>query len=210
MNEIILIGGGGHCRSCIDVLETSGKFRVAGIVDRSDAIGSSTLAYPVIATDDELPSLAKTYRYFFITLGQIKSAKRRIEIYAILKNLKVELPSIISPLSHVSRHASIGEGTIIMHHCVVNSNARIGANSIINTHAIIEHDCIIGDHCHISTGVICNGGAMIKDECFIGSGSILKETIVINRQNIIAAGSVIIKNCKRIGIYAGNPAQQVM
>ena len=31
--NIILIGGGGHCKSCIDVIEAEDKFEIAGIVD---------------------------------------------------------------------------------------------------------------------------------------------------------------------------------
>ena len=31
--KIILIGGGGHCRACIDVIEQEGRFTIAGIVD---------------------------------------------------------------------------------------------------------------------------------------------------------------------------------
>ena len=34
MNEIILIGAGGHARSCINVIELSGKYKIAGLVDK--------------------------------------------------------------------------------------------------------------------------------------------------------------------------------
>ena len=34
MDEIILIGTGGHARSCIDVLELEGKFELAGLVEK--------------------------------------------------------------------------------------------------------------------------------------------------------------------------------
>ncbi|MBI4645951.1 MAG: acetyltransferase, partial [Bacteroidia bacterium] len=28
--KIILIGGGGHCKACSDVIETEGKYNIAG------------------------------------------------------------------------------------------------------------------------------------------------------------------------------------
>jgi hypothetical protein len=31
--KIILIGGGGHCSACVDVIEQEGRFTIAGIVD---------------------------------------------------------------------------------------------------------------------------------------------------------------------------------
>lgn len=32
--EILLIGAGGHCPSCIDVIEQEGRFSIAGVVDK--------------------------------------------------------------------------------------------------------------------------------------------------------------------------------
>jgi sugar O-acyltransferase (sialic acid O-acetyltransferase NeuD family) len=209
MNEIILIGGGGHCRSCIDVIEAENKFRIAGIVDVKENIGSSMFGYKVLAGDEELSNIAKSYSFFLITIGQIKSAEKRKELFSLLKRLEVQLPVIVSPFSRVSRFAAIAEGTIIMHHCIINSGARIGTNCIINTHAIVEHDCIIGNHCHISTGAICNGGDIIEDECFLGSGSVIRECITIKKKSVIAAGSVVLKNFTEAGTFAGNPARLV-
>ncbi len=34
MKEIILVGGGGHCKSVIDVIEQEAKYKIAGIIDK--------------------------------------------------------------------------------------------------------------------------------------------------------------------------------
>ena len=34
--KIILIGGGGHCKSVIDVIEEENKYIIAGIVDKKE------------------------------------------------------------------------------------------------------------------------------------------------------------------------------
>ena len=34
MHEIILIGGGGHFKVCIEVIEREGRFEIVGIVER--------------------------------------------------------------------------------------------------------------------------------------------------------------------------------
>ncbi len=59
MKEIILIGGGGHCKSVIDVIEQESQFVIVGIVDKSKLIGTDVLGYPVIGSDSDLESLAK-------------------------------------------------------------------------------------------------------------------------------------------------------
>jgi sugar O-acyltransferase (sialic acid O-acetyltransferase NeuD family) len=192
--KIILIGGGGHCKSCIDVIEQQEKYRIAGIVDLPEKLHQKILGYEIIATDDDLPRLVNEYENFLITLGQIKSPEKRIRIFKTLKDLGVKLPVIISPLAYVSKHAEIGDGTIIMHHVLINAGAKIGSNCIINNKALIEHDAVIDDYCHIATGAIINGGAKIGSGTFFGSNAVCKEYIEIEEKTVIGCGTKIIKN----------------
>ena len=192
--KIILIGGGGHCKACIDVIELSGHFHIEGIVDMPDKLHQKLLGYKIIATDDDLPQLVKINENFLITLGQIKSPEKRMRIFQILKELKAKLPVIISPLAYISQHAQINEGTIIMHHAMINAGAKIGQNCIINSKALIEHDAVIADHCHIATGAIINGGVKVGSGTFLGSNAVCKEYIEIGEYAVIGCGARIIKN----------------
>ena len=190
--HIILVGGGGHCKSCIDVIEQQGTYRITGIVDMAEKLHQKVLGYEVIATDDDLPRLVKEYENFLITLGQIKSPDKRIRIFQILRELRVKLPVIISPLAYVSKHAEIKDGTIVMHHTLINAGARIGSNCIINNKALVEHDAIIGDHCHIATGAIINGGVKVGSGTFFGSNAVCKEYVEIGENAVIGCGARII------------------
>lgn len=194
MEEIMLIGGGGHCKSCIDVIEAEDKFKIIGIVDTKEKLHQKVLGYEVIACDEDLPKLVKEHKNFLIAIGQIKSQEKRIAKFEYLKSLGANFPVIISPLSHVSKHATIDEGTIVMHNVIVNAGTTIGKNCIINTSAIIEHDAGIGDHCHISTGAIINGGTKVKEGTFFGSNSMAKEYIEIGENSIIGGGVSIMKS----------------
>ena len=191
MDKIILIGAGGHARSCIDVLEKENQFEIAGLIEKGESISNESLGYPVIGTDDDLQVLRQQYKNALITVGQIKSPKVRIKLFQLLKKLDFTLPVILSPKSYVSKHAQIGEGSIIMHGAIVNANAKIGINCIINNKSLIEHDVVIGDHCHISTGAIVNGEVSVGSESFIGSGAVTKQSISIDNNCVIGAGAVI-------------------
>ncbi len=191
--KIILIGGGGHCKSCIDVLEQEGRFAIAGIVDLPEKVGEEILGYPIIGTDDDLPDLLKTCPHVLITLGQIKSPNTRIRLYERLLELGFKLPGVISPFAYVSPHAQIGEGAIIMHHALVNAGARIGRNCIINTKALVEHDAVIEDHCHTATGAIINGGVTVGTGTFVGSNAVIKEGIMVDHNCVIGCGVTITK-----------------
>ncbi|CAA6819515.1 MAG: 4-amino-6-deoxy-N-Acetyl-D-hexosaminyl-(Lipid carrier) acetyltrasferase [uncultured Sulfurovum sp.] len=189
MKEILLIGGGGHCQSVIDVIEQEDKYRIAGIIDKKELIGQEVLGYKVIGCDDDLEALFKTYKYALVTVGQITSNQLRVKLFTMLKKIGYELAVIVSPLAYVSRHALLAEGTVVMHHALVSVNVRVGQNCIINTKALLEHDVSIEAHCHISTATVLNGGVVVKENTFVGSNSTTKEYVELN--GFIKAGGVI-------------------
>jgi len=191
MNKIILIGGGGHCKSAIDVIEQEARFEIAGIVDKSESIGSKVLGYSVISDDSDLNNLAKKYKFALITVGHIKSPSLRIKLYDLAIKANFSLPSVVSPNAYVSKNSKIGNGTIVMHGAIINANTSIGYNCIVNSKTLIEHDCSVSNHCHISTNVTINGGVEIGSKCFIGSNVTTKENIKINENSFIKAGSLV-------------------
>ena len=188
MNEIILIGGGGHCKSVIDVIEQEQKYRIVGIVDQPSLLGTKVLGYSVIGTDADLPKLAASYKFSLITIGQIQSPEARKNLFDLALKAGFTIPIIISPSSYVSRHAKIGRGTVIMHRSVVNASAVIGTNCIINTDVLIEHDSVIGDFCHVSTRAVVNGGVVLGTGSFVGSGAVIVNNIKIKKDSFIRAG----------------------
>jgi len=209
--KIILIGGGGHCRSCIEVIESTNEFHIAGIVeDVKEKVGGNILGYPIIGCDNDLPKLRKKYEYAHITVGQIKSHASRETLFKLAETLKYSLPSIVASSSLVSKYSKIGRGSIIMHHAMINANVEIGENNIINTKALMEHDVIIGDNSHISTNAILNGNVKIGNNCFVGSGTVLENGISINDNIIIGMKSLVRKSIIDEGTYAGNPLRKII
>lgn len=185
---LILIGAGGHAHACIDVIEQQGEFHIAGLVGMPEEIHAEHLGYPVIGTDSDLHELAKEFQYALITVGQIRSPDIRIRLYQRATELGFQLPIITAPTAHVSQHATIGAGTIVMHGAIVNAGAKVGHNCIINTRALLEHDVTVEDHCHISTGALVNGDVRIETGCFVGSGSIIKEGVKLGKRCVVGMG----------------------
>lgn len=202
--SLILLGGGGHCKSVIDVAESAG-YNILGVLDIPKDVGKSFLEYKVIGTDDEIPQYIDKAE-FMITVGFIKNPSIRIKLYNRVKEAGGTLATIVASTAHVSKYATLGEGTIVMHQAIVNAGAKIGANCIINTFSNIEHDVVIGNQCHISTGTMVNGDCKIGERVFIGSQSVLANRIEVGDDVIVGAGSVVRKSISCKGIYAGNPA----
>lgn len=189
--KIILIGAGGHSHSCMDVIEQHNKFDIAGLIGMPEEVDTFRFNYKVIATDEDLPLLAKTYHYALITIGQINSPRSRIRLYERSLELGFQFPVIVSPNAHVSRSACIGSGTVVFHGAIINFGSTIGVNCIINTRSLIEHDTSIEDHCHISTGAILNGNVTVGRGSFVGSGCTIKEGVRIGSECLVGMGLTV-------------------
>ena len=204
MKPLILIGGGGHCKSVIEAAESQGR-EILGVLDMPEDIGKEILSTKVIGTDDDIPAYVDKAE-FVITVGFIKNPATRIKLYNRVKEAGGKLATIIASTAYVSKYATIGEGTVVMHQAFVNAGAKVGNNVILNTFTNVEHDAVIGDQCHISTGTMVNGDCKVGANCFIGSQSVLANGVTIGDDIIVGAGSLVRKSINIKGIYSGNPA----
>jgi sugar O-acyltransferase (sialic acid O-acetyltransferase NeuD family) len=189
--KLILVGGGGHCKSCIDVIDQLDTFEIEGILDVAEKVGQTIMGYPIIGTDDMIDSYAEKGFSFLITVGQVRNPEPRVRLFKRLDALNADMPVIIAPNAHVSPHSKIGKGTVILNYALVNGDTEIGVNCILNTRALVEHDSKVGDHCHISTGAILNGAVIVGERTFMGSGSVSREQVVIPPGSFIKAQSVV-------------------
>ncbi len=204
MKPLLFIGGGGHCKSVIEAAESAG-YRILGVLDLPDKLGKRVLSAKVIGTDEDIPYYVDKAE-FVITVGFIKNPETRIKLYNKVKEAGGKLATVIASTAYVSKYASIGEGTVVMHHAFVNAGAKVGCNVIINTFANIEHDAVVGDQCHIATGTMVNGDCKVGNNVFIGSRSVLSNGIVVGDDIVVGAGSLVRKSIQKKGTYFGNPA----
>jgi len=203
MDKIVLVGAGGHAKACIDVIETEKKHSIYGLVEKSSIDNQEILGYKIVGSDDDLEKIFGEVGCALVTVGQVKSPAIRVKLFETLKSIGFNLPVIASPSAHLSKHSSIGDGSIIMHGAVVNASAGIGKNCIINNKALVEHDVKIQDHCHIATGAIINGDVTIGRGTFIGSGAVIYNGISIGDNCVVAAGLTIKRSIKNNSIIRG-------
>lgn len=193
--DIILIGGGGHCKVVIDAIRKSGDFNVYGILDPNITAGETILGVKVLGADNIIPGLsAKGIKYAFISIGSIGDCSKRKKIDAMLKKAGLKLPAIVHPGAIVAEGARFEEGTFIAAGSVIGPDVKIGRNVIINTLSSVDHDCIIGDFVHIAPGVTLSGGVNIGDETHVGTGANVTQYLIIGQRCMIGAGQTIRHN----------------
>lgn len=194
--SLLLLGAGGHARACIDVIEQEGRFEIGGLVGLPYEVGTRVLGYPVLGADADLARLLGEYKHALVAVGQIKTPEPRMRLFEIVERSGCALPVIVSPRAYVSRHATLGAGTIVMHGAVVNAGAVVGRNCIINSQSLIEHDAEIGDHCHVATAVAINSGVRVRSASFIGSNSSVRQVTEIGERSVIGMGQRVLTDCE--------------
>lgn len=206
--RLLLIGGGGHCRSVLDCALSMACFTEIAIIDKDSS--ASALNIPVIGADEDLPKMhAEGWTDAFVSVGSVGTTELRRKLYKMIKNFGFNVPIIKDPSASVAREVEIKEGVFLGKQAVVNTGSKIGELAILNTGAIIEHDCVIGAFAHISPGTVICGQVQVGDDSHIGAGSVVRQGINIGSNVLIGAGSVIVKGVPDNVKAYGNPCRVV-
>lgn len=229
-----LFGAGGHCKVVIDLINSI-PF-TPGVMFRDFAWGSApeneitikvfddnpveTFALPSLRVikwvsrvnaASELSALPTTLVLppvsWIVTIGDNKARKKVVERLNLIDHDYAR--SMNHPNSTVSRHSSIGCGTVVMANAVINAGAKIGKHCIINSGAVVEHDCVIGDYVHISPNASLAGGVEVGEGTHVGIGACVIPKVKIGEWSVVGAGAVIIKNIPNNATVVGNPGKVI-
>ena len=198
MENIILLGLGGHAHSVVDSIEQAGKYNIIGFLETREMRGKRFRDYQVLGVDDNIQEyFDKGIRNAFITIGFLGYGNIRNQLYKQLKDIGYAVPNIIDRTAVVSKKIELEDGIFIGKNAVINANAKIGEMCIINTGAIVEHDCEIGRFSHIAVGSVLCGGVLVGEQTLIGANATVIQEKRIGNCCIIGAGSTIRKNVEK-------------
>lgn len=205
MEKIILIGGGGHARSIIDTIISSGVFTIAGIVDNFEG---EVLGIPVIGDDRKLTEIFNSgIRNAFVAIGSVGDTTLRKNTLDMILKIGFTVPNIVDKTAVVSVNTAIGFGNFIGKNAVVNCDCTIGNMVIINSNATVEHNSYVGDFSHIASGAVLCGTVTIGKNTHIGANATVIQGVTIGEDCLIGAGSVVLGNINdRVKAY-GNPCR---
>ncbi|MBN1185430.1 MAG: NeuD/PglB/VioB family sugar acetyltransferase [Bacteroidales bacterium] len=199
--KIIIIGGGGHAKMCIDVLKQMNTFEIIGVADGNlDLIGTKILDIPVICSDSE-EDLKKILRQgvpFAINaiagVGVRMNLKLREQVFNKLKRLGFYIPNIIHPKASIEPSVVMGEGNHVFAGAIIGSAAVIGNNCVINTNSNVCHDSVLFDNVHIAPNSVIAGNVTVKSNSIIGMGATVFFKVTIGENVIINNGVNVFKD----------------
>lgn len=203
---LIVIGAGGHGRAVADAAESSGQWEEIVFLDDRYPELVIPESWPIVGKIADAGTMLQSFPDAVVGIGN------NITRLAVLKNLATlgfHLPVIAHPAAAISRHASIGMGTVVLAQATVNVAAKVGMGCIVNTAVVVEHDCVLGAGVHLSPGAGLAGGAVVGEGSWIGMNASVKNHIVIGRHVVVGLGAAVINDLPDGVMAVGVPARVV-
>jgi len=200
--RVVILGGGGHAKVIIDILEQAGETEIAGLVSLSP---QSICGYPWLGPDEVLAdTLRSGIDSAFVAIGD---NQRRLDCIDALKRTGFTLVNAISPAAVISRHATVACGVAVMPGAVINAGARLEEGAIVNTNASVDHDCIVGRCAHVAPGCSLAGWVKLGDGVFLGTGANVIPNISIGEWTTVGAGAAVVEDLPAQVVAMGVPAR---
>ena len=206
MDDVVIIGAGGHGKVVLDILQAQGKYRVAGFLDANASLAESYVCgVPVLGQINALPRLKRQkIRRAIIAIGDNKA---RLAQVADVEAAGMELVSAVHPTAFVSSRAKVGRGVVVAPKASIVTEAVIGDLVIVNTAAVVDHECVVGDGAHICPGAVLAGRVRVGRGAFVGIGANVIQCRTVGEFAVIGAGAVVIDDVRDGAKMIGVPAR---
>ena len=208
MDDVVIIGAGGHGKVVLDVLQAQGKYRVAGFLDANASLAESYVCgVPVLGQINALPRLRRQkIRRAIIAIGDNKA---RLAQVSDVDAAGMDLVTAVHPTAFVSPRAKLGRGVVVAPQASVVTEAVVGDLVIVNTGAVVDHECVLGDGAHVCPGAALAGRVRVGRGAFIGIGANVIQCRTVGDFAVIGAGAVVIDDVRDGAKMVGVPARQI-
>jgi len=187
--SVVIIGAGGHAKTCIDILLHNKQYEIIGILDPNFKVGDMISNIKVIGDNSSLDELVSNGLKNAINgIGSVHNPGQRKKVFDLLKSYKLNVLNVIHPSAVIEPSVEMGEGNQIMMGSMIGSNTIIKDNCLINSGSIVSHDCILKDHCHIAPGAVLAGSVQIGESSLVGMNSTVYINCKIGKNSVIYNG----------------------
>jgi sugar O-acyltransferase (sialic acid O-acetyltransferase NeuD family) len=206
MDEIIILGAGGHGRVVLDILRVAGEFKPVGFLDADTGLhGQRVDGLEVLGN----LSILEALKYQGITgvIVAIGDNHIRRNYAEDITSLGFNLINAIHPSANIAGTAHIGQNVVIAAGAVVCAHCQIGNSTILNTGSIVDHESIIANSAHICPGAKLAGRVIVDSGAFVGIGATIIQNVRIGTDAVVGAGAVVIKEVPPGVTVVGVPAR---
>ena len=208
MDELYLVGAGGHGREILDVVDAinavSPSWHFAGFVadEPADAEVLARRDASVVLSTSEL---AGRRDRFVLAIGD---GATRLRLDTDLAGGD-RSPSLVHPDAHVADGVSLGAGVLVPAGCEIGAGAVIGRHTTLNVNVTIGAGARLGAFATVSPGCIVGDGVHLDEGVFLGTGARIAEAIRIGEWARVGAGASVDASVPARATVVGRPARVV-
>jgi sugar O-acyltransferase (sialic acid O-acetyltransferase NeuD family) len=206
MEDVVIIGAGGHGKVVLDILAAEGKYRPAGFVDNNPSLMDSYVCgLPVLGPINALPRLRRQrIRHAIVAIGD---NRQRLAQRGVVEAEGYNLVNAVHPTAYVSPRASLGRGVVVAPGARVIVDARVGDLAVVNTCAVVEHECDVGEGAHVCPGAVLAGRVRLGRGAFVGVGAQVIQCRTVGDFAVVGAGAAVIHDVPNHATAVGVPAR---
>jgi sugar O-acyltransferase (sialic acid O-acetyltransferase NeuD family) len=205
---LCLFGGGTRGSVIVDFVRwrLDDRFALQGFYD-DDPNAGGRLGIPRLGSiADGLRELPGAGAAAVLALGTYRSW-RACELLHDLRQRKVAIAQLVSPMAFVSPSAELGPGALVLDGVFIGARARVGALLTANAAAVVEHDSILGHNVMLGSGAAIAGFARIGDHCFVGTNATVLPSVAIGAGSLVGAGGTVTRDLPAGVVAIGAPAK---
>lgn len=210
MKNIILIGCAGHAKVVIDIIEKEGKYKIVGLFDNPEKIGTDVYGYKVYDQESNLNKYVEllSIEGGIVAIGDNWIRKKVVDrILGILPDF--EFVTTIHPSVKIGKNVKIGKGTVLISGVTINSDAIVGDHCVLNTNSSLGHEAIMGDFSSLSSNATIGGQARIGKYSTIALSATVLHCKNVGEHTVIGAGAVVVSNIPSNVLAFGVPCKVI-
>lgn len=186
MENLLIIGSGGHGKCCLEIARATGVYEHIAFLD-DQPLNEEICGYKIIGTTNEMSSYVEEYQNVCIAIGNNAIRKN---MYRKAVELGYHLPNLIHP-SAVLMNGQIGKGCVIFPNVTVEADVKIGDGCILSSNCVVNHDTSLEDFVLIYSNSTISPNVFIGSEALIGRNSCIEFGTQILAGSTIASGTTV-------------------
>lgn len=208
MNRIAVVGAGGFAREVVDVVDAinavAPTFDLCGYLVEEDFFtpGEKVGDLPVLGTLNWLQG-----RRDILAVCAVGAPELRRRLAMRLNSLGVRFATLVHPHAVLTRHISLGDGTVVTAGCILTNCITIGRHVQVNLNCTVGHDSVLKDFATLAPGVSLSGGVTVEEGSYVGTGANILERTRLGSWTVIGAGSTVLKDIPPNTTAVGVPAR---
>jgi sugar O-acyltransferase (sialic acid O-acetyltransferase NeuD family) len=207
VKALVVVGGGGHGRELLDVVEAVNavrpQFDLLGVLDDGTP-DLEVLAACGVRHLGPVRLLAELDAQYVLGIGS-PDARRVIDLAATEWG---RVPAtLVHPSAVVGRRVTLGPGTVVCGLASITTNVRTGRHVHLNIAATVAHDCRLGDYVTLAPGARLSGAVTAEERSTIGTGAVVIQGCAIGAGTVVGAGAVVVRDLPADVVAVGVPAR---